>query len=431
MTRSDAWTREDHRRVLGSVRSQLWRVVGPHAALGSSPVDATALLGVPPAQARHLARLHFVLDPQVEKFTRVSLPSLLQGLRRSRRAVENVGRETLRGRVDWGRTVNLRAQSGDSSLFATVESRRDVDLIENRILKHVLEVLYQDAIALSSPTAVDHASFQDDEPRRWGRIAQAVAQRCEGALRNVYLQEVRPVEGFSEAQAEKLYTLRARNYADVADVALRLLASRGQSEAFLRDALSERFLAPLNWDTLYELWALFAVLRAAEDAGYAWERNPIIGGPGGRFRADLQGGNARLRIRYQALPDRLAKVSRYADIMERYGLEASSRRPDILVELDRDGSTRTTVVEVKRSSQRPYIADGLYKLFGYVADYEKAWNEDSEEIQGVLLAWQLPRPGDEGNGTTERVLVADHRTFPSILADVVKGRPTSSRARRT
>jgi hypothetical protein len=61
----------------------------------------------------------------------------------------------------------------------------------------------------------------------------------------------------------------------------------------------------------------------------------------------------------------MAKSSVYKEIFSEYDLTASIRRPDITALLSGTENNQTIIIEVKRTSDKGYITDSVYKTLGY------------------------------------------------------------------
>ena len=64
------------------------------------------------------------------------------------------------------------------------------------------------------------------------------------------------------------------------------------------------------------------------------------------------------------------------------------------------------MIEVKRSESRSYLVDGVYKLMGYLKDYERTIITGINQVKGILVGWKLPESGDEK--ADKEILLSDH-----------------------
>jgi len=156
----------------------------------------------------------------------------------------------------------------------------------------------------------------------------------------------------------------------------------------LLDALRQRVLIPLDDDALYELWALLGAATVLDELGYVLEVANLIGRHSAPFSYRAPHGRALVRLRFGHTPAHWRRDSRYRAIFERYGLAGATRRPDLIVEMrqGRGRQTRHLLVEVKRTRNPGYIADSIYKVLGYLADFAAVF-ANQQETQGLLLLW--------------------------------------------
>lgn len=54
---------------------------------------------------------------------------------------------------------------------------------------------------------------------------------------------------------------------------------------------------------------------------------------------------------------------------------------------------KVLLVEVKRSSDKDYISDSVYKVLGYLADFEEEFQKD-QKPKAVLVVWDITRIGN-------------------------------------
>ena len=93
-----------------------------------------------------------------------------------------------------------------------------------------------------------------------------------------------------------------------------------------------------------------------------------------------------VKIYYQTMPISLAKTSIYTRIMRQYNINVRLRRPDILIEINSD-KNELKLVEVKRTSNHLYIGESLYKVLGYLKDFENCF-ESANRPQALLVVWK-------------------------------------------
>ena len=100
-------------------------------------------------------------------------------------------------------------------------------------------------------------------------------------------------------------------------------------------------------------------------------------------------------------------------MFDRYGLAGAVRRPDLIVELHCGRRRRHLLVEVKRTRDSQYIADSIYKVLGYLADFEAVF-AGQEGPRALLLLWDgLGAPASRPAPDT--LVLATHRDYRAQL----------------
>lgn len=97
-------------------------------------------------------------------------------------------------------------------------------------------------------------------------------------------------------------------------------------------------------------------------------------------------------IFYQNVPPSLAASSVYKDLFADYGLDVSLRRPDIVLNVNTTTYRGPLIVEVKRSRNRRYIVDAVYKVLGYLQDFKANFTELRPKALLVVLDGIEPPP---------------------------------------
>ncbi|MFW6026660.1 MAG: hypothetical protein ACOCRX_09985, partial [Candidatus Woesearchaeota archaeon] len=188
-----------------------------------------------------------------------------------------------------------------------------------------------------------------------------------------------------------------------------------KGENFLRDVLKNRILKPLNNNVLYELYVFFNILDVIEGQGWKLKSVNLIGGNSESVSVYSKN-NETIKIYYQNLPKKLKEKSIYGNYLDFYDLNCRSRRPDVIIEKD---SQKYCIIEVKRSANRGYIVDGVYKLMGYLKDFEKRVTNGVSGVKGILTAWELPGNERINFINKQELLLADHNTFKDLVEKIL------------
>ena len=184
--------------------------------------------------------------------------------------------------------------------------------------------------------------------------------------------------------------------------------------AALVDALRQRLLAPLDDDTLYEVWAILGAATVFDDAGWTLDVAGLVGQAAVPFAYRAPGGRTVARLRFGHTPAHWRRASRYCTVFDRYGLAGAVRRPDLIVELQRGRRRRHLLVEVKRTRDPSYIADSIYKVLGYLADFAPVF-AGQEGPCALLLLWDGLGATSSGPQAPDTLVLATHRDYRAQL----------------
>lgn len=92
----------------------------------------------------------------------------------------------------------------------------------------------------------------------------------------------------------------------------------------------------------------------------------------------------------------------------------SLRRPDILLEFDSDRCD-FKLLEIKRTEDRRYIVESVYKVFGYLKDFENCFTLE-EMPHAMLVVWEGVEGGENPNDV---VVVLNRRNYQHFLESTV------------
>lgn len=417
MKTSDCWTPEVHRKILECTAGGLWRFIQKNARLAEIEDLCANTANLSKRDLRLLTSIHFLLHPAVEHFLNYTAPKILYGLSKTSSRERYILRGAVRGRIDIAATTKIRAASGgESSVFVSWDKSPHFDLPENCLLKYLL-LKISDLAGQTVGQPLECEAVSQEECSKWSDDVQVLGNKAYKLLKNVYLKRVGAVYEISEDLIEKAEKARGHWYGDLAETARLYLKAVNNSWSFLREVLKKRFFEPLSWDVLYELCILFEVLEAAEAQGWKIIGAGLIGGTTRTVSEYMRDGEM-LRIYYQHLPSDMADSSRYGKLLNSYGLEAGLRRPDIVLERINGQVKKFCIIEVKRSASKQYLADGAYKLMGYLKDFEDCMNNFSG-IKGILVGWSGLKGIPQTAGADNEIVLASKTTFKREIAEAL------------
>ena len=137
--------------------------------------------------------------------------------------------------------------------------------------------------------------------------------------------------------------------------------------------LATGWLESVSDDDLFELYTLALVLDVlADEAGLG---SPIEYGlvrANRRHVARFDCGGEDVLVHFDMSLARILKRGGRCSATEASydGLTGAERRPDIVLTRQSSGERRVLLVEVKRSDDGRYLSDSIYKVFGYLYDFQ-------------------------------------------------------------
>src|SRR5918912_1928726 len=407
------WTEGERDRILAEVADNLWRYVGRHACAVPAAMHLLAdLTGLSAESLETLRHLHLLLSEDVILLIDDALPTLLRGLRPVAPPEAVAGRVVVRGRIAWGATVAERARRGgsDGARQVAATPRPQYGTAEARLLVRTLNALARACARLSALVSGREEGWTALVERVQTAVGQARSHRL---LARVHVAETAPMADLAACRRSPRQA--TRTLARVYDHYGRLVEHPTLSA--LVDALRQRVLAPLDDDALYELWALLGAATVFDEAGWTLDVAGLVGQAAVPFAYRAPGGTVA-RVRFGHTPAHWRRASRYCTVFDRYGLAGAVRRPDLIVELQRSRRRRHLLVEVKRTRDPQYIADSIYKVLGYLADFEAVF-AGQEGPRALLLLWDGPGATPSGQQAPETLVLATHRDYRAQLGALV------------
>jgi hypothetical protein len=357
----------------------------------------------------------------VREFLELQLDGLLRSLNHEAARTEQVLGPALKGNPSWGKTVVSRVgQRIRPHEFIVHRPERSADLPENQLLKRVLADITEAANLLQS---VGES----------GAVAQellAISSRALAGLRSGSLTNVTLPRNTSAIMHARARRARHVGYSSVESIALLFREIKDvDRESNWRAAfalLQNDWLEPIDDDDLFELFTLALVLKSVEQySGFGPPIGVALLTKGRDWLAKFKQDARIVEVYFDQSP-----VSRFdcssefiAVVSAHVGIPGKAHRPDILVRAwYGDGVSRVTILECKNSTSADYISESIYKVMGYILDFESLWTAPhSHPIQAVLV---VPtgirlRRGPTATVQRLRVVSADERhEFDEIISSI-------------
>lgn len=386
-SRSDCWSKEIHEKMVRTASKDLWRFIQNNAAERSAEDLFLELTKLSYEDIQKLARIHFLLSNEVQHLVNVVAPSILNRLSKTSINEMHMERGRVNGHIRWDKTYCARAvNGGDPSLFVYSQRSPIFDLPENKVL---LYLLYH--ISRESQKIVDFDleqnifEIEEENKLKWTNKIETTSYKISKLLKNPYLKKIGIVHGLTEKLISSAQKARGQWYSELSDTAELYYKFENYTLQYLKIKIHDKILQPLNRDTLYEISVLFKTINTFKNSGWNEKKAGLIGG-GHNIVSILEKNGTNIKIYYQGIPESFKNESKYGELMKNYGLSSRLRRPDIVVESSSVEKKRYFIIEVKRSSRREYLVDGAYKILGYLKDFEKTKNNDTD-LKGILVGW--------------------------------------------
>jgi hypothetical protein len=372
--RSVPWRRAER---IAETRQRIWLYLTPAAGLEQdAALQAAALLQLTEADVLALARVHFLLTPEVQTLLD-GLPFLLRQLATTTAREEEQSAERVRGAIVWGSTIAARTATGLPHLYVTAPARRAYQTPENELLVFVLDAIAQ----LGQQT-----SWHGNDGTGIGRLVSertAVAHRW---LQSRMLLEVERRPPTARSMARVRAGRHRRRYQHAISVWERYRSLVAQLDrAVLRELIESTAIVTRHDAVLFELLCLFAIIDALRECG--WHPGPLRLF-GGRLWLAAQRGDERIELWYQQTPVMLAASSRYTEVLRRHGFaRPTGLRPDIILRRVTGASERWLLVEVKL---RRNVDDAARAALQDLLAYRRAFDASltgSEGVYGLGVAW--------------------------------------------
>lgn len=386
---SDCWSDEEYQYILDNVKRYLWLYVQAGATIEELENAVQNLTMLERKEINYLSIVHFLLSDEIKIFAKI-VPRILRRMSHATQKEVIVNRGCVKGKIDWHLTIKERCTQGyDQTIFVCRPPSRIYNLPENQLLKFVLTQIKRLLEETTNLPKVKEKNIRLEELRtkdgkeKWADRISWLKHHVKNALKNIHLKEVDVPTQVNERMIRRAQTARNKDYESAADsYSLHRQIIQELDEGTLRELIEKRILQPMEKDALYELFVLFEVM---DSLGKPEELNLIR--PGAKEIGTYRIGEETVHVYFQRVRG-LFEKSEYKRIFDDYELDVSSRRPDITLyfQIER----KFLLIEVKRTTDRDYIVNSVYKVLGYLADFRRHFRKD-QKPKGVLVVWDIRR----------------------------------------
>jgi len=416
---SDCWTDEEYNEILGCVEKYLWLFVQSNATIHKPEQIVCNLAQLERHELRLLQLIYFLLSETIQKSIKECTPQLLRRLTQSTDKMTAEIKGAVRGNVDWNLTLKRRLTTGFSNPtgFITRVAVKTYNIPEMQALKYLLTQTSCLCVEVLGKIPDKVETLPDEHNEKWKSEVRFLYRLTSGFLNNTYLRDIELPTKITDMMLQKVRCARNAHFKSIYH-SLRLyrrLFIQKEQET-LRDCFARGVLKPLSRDTLYEVYILFVTMASLDRAGWSREQFRLIGYSKGAV-AQYKHGDSTVRVYYQKLPTTFAQNSLYTDLLRKYQIDGSLRRPDIILEFDAE-RCNFKLLEIKRTQDKRYIVESIYKVFGYLKDFEKCFTSEAMP-HAILVVWEGIEAGEDASDV---VVVLNGRNYGHYLESMLSGK---------
>lgn len=410
------WSKKDRTDVLRYIEPVLHRFLF-REALPNLEVPLQNLAGLIDEELNHLKTAHFLLSKEVGELIE-ELPKLLRNLSHSTHKELVECRGIIRGRIDWNMTFKERFSQGcnDPSLFVCQPSTKMYDLPENQLLNFILWKIR--SLSEKIDLEITEDLFDSETWNNWQDKIVSRYLRIKKISKNIYFQQISMPSSIKPKTVQKAYKHRNQSYDKVAEcyeLYEKLFITNDQE--VLRKLIETQTLEPLNNDKLFEVYVLMKLLDFLDKSDGELRLGLLRAGRD--YTAEYISEKVNIFVFYQQTPSDLTKSSKYKSIFKFYDLMVRVRAPDIILKIKLNNHEYYQIIEVKRTQNRNYIVDSVYKVLGYINDFEKSL-ENTENPKGVLVVWDGVNITDFNEALKESVLILKDKNMAKGFENIIK-----------
>ncbi|MFC3774724.1 hypothetical protein [Mycolicibacterium holsaticum] len=333
---------------------------------------------MPSSEVRYLAQLQFILSEPVGRLLE-QMPSLVRRLSTTTATEVETSAERVRGAIRWSETFSYRAATGIPHIFVTAPSHRAYNTAENQVLAFALF-----AIAEFGKRTGWHKGTMEG-PAALVRTRVAEATRWLQARQLIDLPRHQPTPVTISRVRTGRGRLRYQAAVDVVELYQRYIARLDRSA--IREAVENDALIASRDSVLLELHCAFDAIRALRQHGWQASTTGLLKPPL-IFRANR--GDATLQMTYQSAPTGLTAGSLYREAQRAHHFTSKGGLiPDLVIEVEKDGSSRWLMIEVKGGIKRS-VADSARAAALDLLAYRRAFApalDLQDEPYGLGYAW--------------------------------------------
>lgn len=319
--------------------------------------------------------VHFILSSEVSNLIKY-LPYLLRNLSHSTNRKDEEMRGRIRGNINWNKTIKTRLSLGynDKTLFVCSPPNKNYNLEENQLIKFLLKkivFLKEHYLPFANPSNYEFNFERIDEDKDWYTKVRNCYEVSRRTLKKVYFDEIDNIGKISNKHIKKTANHKNILYSKVVLDVFKLyknLFIENNNKDILEDLINQRIIRSRDSNKLFEVYILIELIKNLPgEPKYSLLYNKK-GKNEKEHLFELLDESGNILIYYQKTPKELRKNSMYTELCDRYSIGHSVRAPDIILKYE--NSKKYRLIEIKNTNNPNYIRDSIYKVMGYLKDFE-------------------------------------------------------------
>lgn len=321
---------------------------------------------------------HFILSSEVSSFIGY-LPSLLRNLSHSTYRKDEEMRGRIRGNINWNQTIKTRLSLGynDKTLFVCSPPNKNYNLEENQLIKFLLKkiiFLKEHYLPFANPSNYEFDFERIDEDKDWYTKVRNCYEVSRRTLKKVYFDDIDDINKISNKHIKKTANHKNFLYSKVVFDVYRLykkLFFEKDNKDILEELINQRIITSRDSNKLFELYVLIELVKNITINLHGEPEYNLLYDKKGKKENIFKVSNEKdsILIYYQKTPEDLYKNSMYLELCEGYSIGHSVRAPDIILKYE--NSKKYRLIEIKNTNNPNYIRDSIYKVMGYLKDFEE------------------------------------------------------------
>jgi hypothetical protein len=351
---------------------------------------------------RHLLfALRFIARPDLHQFCLSELKVLSKVLARTLVPKPNISKGTVRGRIAWTRTTQLRAGGRLSLSEYSVNIRtRSIDLPENRLLK----------LFICNISEVLNYVLENVRSGELNKSLKILKRFIDTLSRQTWLRQVETTHKSNVIMRHRARRAKDWRYSRLADFQAEYEAVFLQPKWIsILNLLQKGWLEPIADDDLFELYTLFVIFDTLSvGLSFGAPYNLGLIRPGRREIATfMRDDGLCAKVFFDSAPSGIFKAdSEYLSLKQKYpSLSVEARRPDLTISFTwATGRERRLLIECKDTIAQSYQRDSVYKCFGYLHDLRSMW--PMHQRPKIILVFPETLPAESDDSVTDELVLA-------------------------